>query len=139
MNVRRIAAVVSLVIVSAVAGGAAVAVTTTQTVSTCTAKAKAVRVLGTTVKCRSGERKVTWNARGPAGPTAVVNPFKGATIMVAGTTCPTGTTRAFPTYGAVDTLADSFGTYPYRVQVDSFGTRLAKDQTLLSMSACTMQ
>jgi hypothetical protein len=54
-------------VASAVLGGVAVAVSTPTKVSACTTKSHGVRVLGHKVKCHKGEKKFTWNIRGPQG------------------------------------------------------------------------
>jgi hypothetical protein len=70
----------------------------------------------------------------------VVNPFKGMTVMIYGSTCPAGTTGMGGGYGAVHLGLDSFGFYPYKVQYDSLLGRdvLVKGADLMTMSACTV-
>lgn len=100
MNKRRKFAVTVLLIgLSAAAGGAAVAATTPSTVSACSNKTtKAVRTLGTSVQCRSTEKKLTWSIRGPsgaAGPTGLAG-SQGPT----GPQGPTGATGVTGATGA---------------------------------------
>jgi hypothetical protein len=138
MRLRYVLLCAALVIVAAATGGAtAVALTGSANVSACTSKAKAVRVLGTSVKCRSSERKVTWNLRGPRGP-AGPNPLSGLTIMVPGSACPVETTTVFAGhYGATDVLAYDFGEYPYQLVKNFSGDySLVKGSDLLEMSSC---
>lgn len=65
---RLVLVLIATVVVSMFVGGAAVAMSTPQKVSACTGKKGAVRVLGTTVKCQKGEKKLTWRIAGKAGP-----------------------------------------------------------------------
>jgi hypothetical protein len=85
------------------ASGAVVAVATTAspTYHACVKTAGgAMRFVGATTKCASTEHKITWNARGPAGPkgtvpskvTKLANGFgaKGTVMAASGTACTIG-------------------------------------------------
>ena len=66
-RVKSMLAIGGLIVASGAIGGAAVAVAAPTSVSACTARSGSVRVLGTSVRCRRGERKLTWGIRGPRG------------------------------------------------------------------------
>jgi hypothetical protein len=77
---QRIIAIAGIVSASALVGGAAVAANEPTTVSACTSKSGAVRVLGASVTCKKREKKVTWGIQGPKGATGAA----GATVPANG-------------------------------------------------------
>jgi hypothetical protein len=64
---RLILILIATIAGSMVLGGVAVAVATPKTVSACTTKSHAVRVLSTKVQCHKGEQKITWRIHGRQG------------------------------------------------------------------------
>jgi hypothetical protein len=77
---RLVLAAIAIFAASVLLGGVAVAVGTTDKVAACTSH-KHVRVLGTKVKCRSGEKRIAWRVQGKPGPTGARGPAgpRGAT------------------------------------------------------------
>jgi hypothetical protein len=73
-------AAIAVVLASTVLGGVAVAVGKTDKIAACTSH-KHVRVLGTKVHCRKGERWIAWRVQGKPGPTGARGPAgaRGAT------------------------------------------------------------
>ena len=69
MNIPFVSLLAGVAALSVGIGGTAVAVTRPSTVSACTTKSGAVRVLGTSVKCRTNEKKITWKISGEQGST----------------------------------------------------------------------
>ena len=69
MNIPFVSLLAGVAALSVGIGGTAVAVTRPGTVSACTTKSGAVRVLGTSVKCRTNEKKITWKISGEQGST----------------------------------------------------------------------
>jgi hypothetical protein len=73
-------AAIAVVLASTVLGGVAVAVGKTDKIAACTSH-KHVRVLGTKVHCRKGEKWIAWRVQGKPGPTGARGPAgpRGAT------------------------------------------------------------
>jgi Collagen triple helix repeat (20 copies) len=72
---RKLAVFAAVAAAGVLVGGVAVGAVKPTLVSACTSKAGKVRVLATSVKCHSSEKKVTWNIQGsraPAGATGQV-------------------------------------------------------------------
>jgi hypothetical protein len=77
---RLVLAAIAIFAASILLSGVAVAVGKTGKVVACTSH-KHVRVLGTKVKCHSGERRIAWRVQGRPGPTGPRGPVgpRGAT------------------------------------------------------------
>ena len=70
---RLVLAAIAIFAASILLSGVAVAVGKTGKVVACTSH-KHVRVLGTKVKCHSGERRIAWRVQGKPGPTGPRGP-----------------------------------------------------------------
>ena len=84
---RLVFAVTAVLAATIVFGGVAVAVTTPKKLHACTTANRHVRVLGTTVNCHKGEKRLTWRVsgrKGDPGPTGPAGPrgLRGATGSV---------------------------------------------------------
>jgi hypothetical protein len=106
---RLVFALIAVIVASTVFGGVAAAVGTAKTdkLAACTSH-KHVRVLAKKVRCRSGEKYVSWRVkgepgpagpRGPAGPSGNVGNVRTATVL--------GPAMINPAAGAV-TTADAY-------------------------------
>lgn len=64
--------------------------------------------------------------------------LSGYTIMIAGNSCPAGSSVVGfgGAYGAEDTLSADFGNYLYQVTDLGFGPRLTRDRAPFRMTAC---